>query len=237
MISQLSQVMWWPTHLQMNWQAPPRRASKRTLRSETISSPSIGRTTCRSVNAPDIWHAMSVIRAKRVQYGNRRIPNAIPKDSDTTTEFVPKHIEIDHRAYWIVYRMASSNDHRDLTATDITAKGLHMEFDSITRSLAVPSYCPRRLPNGLPNDQKLSPNGTPNWMPNHITRGLPNDYREANEYSTKAVYTDGHSGPPRPYWIPHEEMPKSAYTMYKAAFREQRRASIVVSMTTVKLTC
>ena len=32
--------------------------------------------------------------------------------------------------------------------------------------------------------------------------------------------------------MPNQEMPKSAYAMYKAAFREQKRAPIAVSMTT-----
>ena len=36
----------------------------------------------------------------------------------------------------------------------------------------------------------------------------------------------------RLYQMPIEEMPKSAYAMYKAAFREQKRTPIMVSMTT-----
>jgi hypothetical protein len=32
--------------------------------------------------------------------------------------------------------------------------------------------------------------------------------------------------------MPNQEMPKSAYAMYNAAFREQKRAPITVSMTT-----
>ena len=40
------------------------------------------------------------------------------------------------------------------------------------------------------------------------------------------------NGLPRPYWMPNQEMPRSAYAMYKAAFREQQRAPITVSMTT-----
>jgi len=42
----------------------------------------------------------------------------------------------------------------------------------------------------------------------------------------------GRSGSLRPYQMPNQEMPKSAYAMYKAAFREQKRAPIAVSMTT-----
>ena len=56
------------------------------------------------------------------------------------TELVPKEIENDHRAYRIAYRMESIDDHRDLTATDITAEGLHMEIERITGSLTVPSH-------------------------------------------------------------------------------------------------
>jgi hypothetical protein len=36
--------------------------------------------------------------------------------------------------------MASRDDHQDLTATDITAEGLHMEVERITGSLTVPSH-------------------------------------------------------------------------------------------------
>jgi len=56
------------------------------------------------------------------------------------TELVPKEIENDHRAYRIAYQMESRDDHRDLTAMDITAKGLHMEIERITGSLTVPSH-------------------------------------------------------------------------------------------------
>jgi len=41
------------------------------------------------------------------------VPNEIPNDCDMATELVPKEIE---------------NDHRDLTAMDITAGRLHMEI-------------------------------------------------------------------------------------------------------------
>jgi len=87
-------------------------------------------------------------------------------------------------------------------------------------------------------------------MPNYISRGLPNDYQEANGYSTEAAYRDGHrevhqerteaiirmtfteERPPRPYQMQNEEVPESVYAMYKAAFREQKRAPIEVNMTT-----
>jgi len=35
------------------------------------------------------------------------VPNAIPTGRDKATKLVPKEIENDHRAYRIVYRMAS----------------------------------------------------------------------------------------------------------------------------------
>jgi hypothetical protein len=87
-------------------------------------------------------------------------------------------------------------------------------------------------------------------MPNHHTRGLPNDYREANEYSTEAAYRDGHRDfnqerteaiirmtftekrPLRPCRMLNFEMPRYANAMYKAAFREQKRAPIMVSTIT-----
>jgi len=40
------------------------------------------------------------------------------------------------------------------------------------------------------------------------------------------------NGPPRPCRMPNQEKPKSAYAMYKAAFREQKSTPITVSMTT-----
>jgi len=75
-------------------------------------------------------------------------------------------------------------------------------------------------------------------MPNHMTRGLPNAYRdghkrvdqERTETIIRMTFTE--KRPTEPYQMPNQEMPKSAYTMYKAAFREQKRAPIAVSMTT-----
>jgi hypothetical protein len=37
------------------------------------------------------------------------VPNEIPNDCDMATELVPKEIENDHRAYRILYRMASQD--------------------------------------------------------------------------------------------------------------------------------
>jgi hypothetical protein len=76
---------------------------------------------------------------------------------------------------------------------------------------------------------------------------LPNDYREANGYSTEAVYRDGQekstknapklssewlsprSRPPR---LRNAESTDAGIRICKAAFREQKRAPIAVSMTT-----
>jgi hypothetical protein len=71
-------------------------------------------------------------------------------------------------------------------------------------------------------------------MPNHLTRGLPNDCRETNKYSTEAAYRDGHKEKRLSETLPNadQEMPKSAYAMYKVAFRVQERTPIAVSMTT-----
>jgi len=70
----------------------------------------------------------------------KAVPNGIPNDCDMAIELVPKEIENDHRAYLIVYRMASRDDQRDLTAMDITAEGLHMEVERISGNLTVPSH-------------------------------------------------------------------------------------------------
>ena len=110
-----------------------------------------------------------------------------------------------------------------------------MEVKRITVSLSIPSHWPIRLPNGVPKDQKLSPNGIPNWMWKDFTEAV---YRNGPEKSTKntpklsSKWLSPWSGPPRPYKIPHQGMTRSAYTIYKAAFREQKRATITVSMTT-----
>jgi len=84
------------------------------------------------------------------------------------------------------------------TMTEISQRQIPLPKDltwrsneRITGSATVPSHWPRCLPNGIPKDQKLSPNGIPDWMPNHLTRGLPNDYRETNGYSTETAYQDG----------------------------------------------
>jgi hypothetical protein len=86
-------------------------------------------------------------------------------------------------------------------------------------------------------------------MPNDHSRGQLNNNREANEYLTEAPYQDGtenptknapnlpskrlplRNGPPRPYRMPNQEMPRSRYEMYTAAFREHERAAMLVGMT------
>jgi len=55
--------------------------------------------------------------------------NGIQNDCDMATELAPKEIKNHHRAYRKVYCMASRDDPRDLTATDITPEGLHMEIE------------------------------------------------------------------------------------------------------------
>jgi hypothetical protein len=87
-------------------------------------------------------------------------------------------------------------------------------------------------------------------MPNHLTRGLPNDYRETNGYSTEAAYRDGHREVDQERTeaiirmtfrekratetLPNAESRDAEICIYniQAAFREQKRAPIAVSMTT-----
>jgi hypothetical protein len=59
-------------------------------------------------------------------------------------------------------------------------------------------------------------------------------HREVDQECAEAIsrMTYPEKRPPRPYQMQNEEMPESSYAMYKAAFREQKRAPIVVSMTT-----
>jgi len=72
--------------------------------------------------------------------------------------------------------------------------------------------------------------------PTNILPKLPTEM--ATEMSTKnapklsSEQLSPRRGPPRPYQMPNQEMPRSAYAMYKAAFREQKRAPVMVSMTT-----
>jgi len=67
-------------------------------------------------------------------------PNEIPNDCNMATELGPKEIENHHRAYRKVYQMESRDDHRDLTATDISAEEHHLEVERITGSLTVQSH-------------------------------------------------------------------------------------------------
>jgi len=67
---------------------------------------------------------------------------------------------------------------------------------------------------------------------------LPEAYQMTTEKQTDILpklptkMATGRSVSTRPYQMLNQEMPKSAYAMYKAAFREQKRAPIAVSMTT-----
>jgi len=85
-------------------------------------------------------------------------------------------------------------------------------------------------------------------MPNHLTRGLQNDYRETNGYSTEAAYLDGHREVDQERTeviirmpstekrstetLPDAESRDAGIRIWKAAFREQKRAPIALIMTT-----
>jgi len=64
------------------------------------------------------------------------VPNEIPNDCDRATELVPKEIKNDHRAYRIVYRMASQETVEITTKRPLRShsdgyhcQGLHMEIE------------------------------------------------------------------------------------------------------------
>jgi len=65
-----------------------------------------------------------------------------------------------------------------------------------------------------------------------LPEGLPNDYRETNGYSTEAAYRDGHREKRATETLPNAESRDTGIRICKAAFREQMRAPITVSMTT-----
>jgi hypothetical protein len=65
------------------------------------------------------------------------VPNEIPNECDMATEMVPEEFENDHQlskysTEWRRKRQSRElprDDDRDLTATDITDEGLHMEIE------------------------------------------------------------------------------------------------------------
>jgi len=141
--------------------------------------------------------AMAMMSSERKQFRTRYWTSA-----NMATELVLKEMEHDHRAYRMVYRMASQE------TVEITTKKWSSRSHSVGYHCRRTSHGDRT--RGLPGAQadkatdgdayrmayqmikKLSPNGIPNGMPNHLTRGLRNDYREANGYSTEAAYLDSH---------------------------------------------
>jgi len=72
------------------------------------------------------------------------------------------------------------------------------------------------------------------WHP----EGSRNFHQTAYRTEYRAIIPEAHQMTftekrlPRLYQMPNQEMPKSAYAMYKAAVLEQKRARITVSMTT-----
>jgi len=122
--------------------------------------------------------------------------------------------------------------------------------ERITGSVPVPNHWPWRLPDGIANDPnyhqtahqtecqntipEIYPLTTENQM--DILPKLPTEMARARLTKVKvklsSEWLSGRSGSPRPYQMPNQEVPKSAYGMYKAAFQEERHASIMVSMAT-----
>jgi len=75
----------------------PRRASECSLRSQSISSPSMGRTSSWPVKAPERWQVKSLWS----------MPNKILKDCDKAIKLVGKEINNDYWEYRTVYWLAS----------------------------------------------------------------------------------------------------------------------------------
>jgi len=73
------------------------RASERTPRSKTISSPSIRRTSSIPANASETNKPDPCRRSANTD--TEAVANAIPIDRDMATELFPKETENDHRAY------------------------------------------------------------------------------------------------------------------------------------------
>jgi len=96
---------------------------------------------------------MRIPRQLQIRYRLTAIwlPNRSRMWLNTTTEHTEYPTEFPYERQ---SRSLPSDDHRDLTVTDITAEGLDMEVERITGSLTIPSYWPRRLPNGVPQDKE-----------------------------------------------------------------------------------
>jgi len=147
---------------------------------------------------------MSLIHAKRVQYGNQ-------SSSERDTELLRHGYRMGPKWDWkwppIVPNSLLNGIKRDrqdkyqdmMTAMSQWQISLLKDFtwrlnQRIARSATLPSHWPRHLLDGEPNNQQRSPNGILNWMPTQNSRDQLGDYRELNEYSTESSYWDGHSG-------------------------------------------
>jgi len=147
--------------------------------------------------------------------------------------------------------MRDSHDNYQEMIPEISHWRISLPKDFIWRSRGVPGALPDQATDRDTYRMAYRRITNYRWMAywTECRTNLPNDYQEANGYSTDAAYRDcqekstknapklssewlSRSWPPRPYQMPNQEMPKSADTIYKAAFQEQKRAPNAVSMTT-----
>jgi hypothetical protein len=124
-------------------------------------------------------------------------------------------------------------DRWDPTMTNPAGERFRILVNRITRTLTVPRYRPRYLPNDILKNQKLWLNDIPIWMPCNKTRHRPNTYWErhsnVDQESIEVIITMTFSKkrPLEWYRIPNQEL---VGLNQQAVFRQRMYAVIAVIM-------
>jgi len=187
---------------------------------------------------------MSLIYAKQVRYGYWSSSEGDWKWPPSVPNSLPNGIKRD------------SWDNNQEMMTEISQRQISLPKDftwrsneRITGGATTPSHWPRLLPNGVPQDHKLPPNGILNWMQSDSTKWLPRSQRifyrsclprcprEVNQEHTEAIIRMTFTEQRSTETLPNADPRDAGIRICNAAFREQKRSPIMVSMTTyVKLT-
>jgi len=155
----------------------------------------------RPLNAPERWHverACSMLNQWNM--ATKAVPNTIPNDCNMAAKLVGKEIQNDHRAYRIVYQMASKETGETITnrwSQRSHSNGYHWQRTSHgDREDYRESYCTKPLTQTFSEwhteaSKTIAEMYTELNAKRHV-QGLPNDYREVNRYSTNAAYREGY---------------------------------------------
>jgi len=171
----------------------------------------------------------------RANMGTEAVPNEIPNDRDMPTELVPNEIEYDHRVYSIVYQMSSQESVERTTkrwSRRSHSDGYHCRRTSHgDREDYREPFHTKRLTETV---TEWRTEGSKNYCraayPTECQTTLPEAYQMRTKMAT------GRRGPPRPYQMPNQEMPESAYAK---PLSKSRSALLLrwVWPPSVKLTC